>query len=481
MTTGRRPGGWSGVWLGLALVLGCSSSDGGKTGGGGQAAGPRPGPEEWNREVVPPSDEEAAAARASCGYRAGALAAETQGASFPMGDDIPIDHMVVVMMENRSFDHYFQKLPEYGQPDVDVAPADFSNLDRDGNPTPIFHQEAYCFVDTNHGYGGTHTQVNGGLMDGFVTTNEGNHEMPAMGNLEMFHGRRAMGYYDETDIPFYYWLANEFSVADRYFSSLPGPTLPNRMYLYAATSYGKVHNSLPGPMDLIVDYLDAREIEWKIYAEASPAIAIFVSRGSELFDRVVPIEQYYEDAAAGTLPPFAFVDPGLGIGTGSYDNDDEHPPALAQIGQRFVADVVKALTESPLWSRSALMLTYDEHGGLYDHVEPPPACVPDDVAPETEPGDPEKPFDRLGIRVPLIVVSPFAKKHHVSHEIYDHTSILKLVEARWVMPALTHRDANALAPWDMFDFDDPPHLDPPAVSLPPIPDVELEACGAVFE
>ena len=372
-------------------------------------------------------------------------------------------------MENRSFDHYFQRLPEYGQPDVEVAPDGYSNQDTDGNDIPMFHQEAYCFVDTNHGYGGTHRQINGGAMDGFVTTNEGAGEMPAMGNLEMFHGRRALGYYDDGDLPFYYWLASEFSIADHYFSSMPGPTLPNRMFLYAATSYGKVHNSLPGPIDLIVDYLDQREIEWKVYASASPGLAIFATKGQELFSHVVPIDEYFEDAANGTLPPFAFVDPAIGIGTGQYDTNDEHPPALAQLGQRFVADVVDALTKSPLWERSALFITYDEHGGVYDHVEPPPACVPDDVPLETKDGDPEKLLDRYGVRVPMMVVSPYAKKHHVSHETYDHTSIVRFIEARWVMPALTRRDANALAPWDMFDFDAAPHLDPPTISLPPIP------------
>jgi phospholipase C len=459
----------------VALLAGCSSSD------EPPVETPRPGPEEWNRDVVAPSDAEAAEARKACAYEAGSLPEETQGKSFPMAEEIPIDHVLVVMMENRSFDHYFQKLPEYGQPDVDVAPDDFANPDTDGNSTPFFHQESYCFVDTNHGFSGTHEQINGGAMDGFVATNEGAGEMPAMGNLEMFHGRRALGYYDDGDLPFYYWLANEFAIGDRYFSSMPGPTLPNRMFLYAATSHGKVHNSLPGPIDIILDYLDQREIEWKVYASASPGVAIFATKGQALFERIVPIEQYFEDAKNGTLPPFAFVDPAIGIGTGQYDTNDEHPPALAQLGQRFVAEVVDALTKSPLWDRSALFVTYDEHGGLFDHVEPPPACVPDDVPLETEPGDPDKQLDRYGIRVPFIVVSPYAKKHHVGHEIYDHTSILRFIEARWVMPALTRRDANALAPWDMFDFDAPPHLDPPAISLPPIPDDQLEACGQVFE
>src|SRR5690606_12152610 len=177
-------------------------------------------PAEWNREVTPPSDAEADAARLACAYGPGDLPAETHGASAPKGAEIPIDHVGIVMMENRSFDHYFQKLPEYGQPEVEVAPSDFTNPDPDGLPIGLFHEKGYCFVDTAHGHRATLDQINGGGMDGFVTTNEGNHEQPVGGSLEMVKGDRAMGYYDESDIPFYYWLANEFAIGDRYFSSI---------------------------------------------------------------------------------------------------------------------------------------------------------------------------------------------------------------------------------------------------------------------
>src|SRR5262245_13868669 len=137
-----------------------------------------PGPAEWNREVTPPDDATAEQQRKACGYAAGALPAETQGASFPNGDDIPIDHILIVMMENRSVDHYFQKLPEYGQPDLEVAPAQFTNPDPGGQPVGIFHEQNYCFVDTAHGWEASHLQVNDGAMDGFILTNEMNHEQP---------------------------------------------------------------------------------------------------------------------------------------------------------------------------------------------------------------------------------------------------------------------------------------------------------------
>jgi phospholipase C len=439
-----------------------------------------PGPAEWNRVVVPPSDDTARQNRASCSYKKGALPAETQGASYPMGTQIPIDHILVIMMENRSFDHYFQKLPEYGQPGVDVAKSDFSNPDPDGKPVTIFRDTQYCFVDTAHGWNPVHKQVNDGKMDGFVTTSESNHEAPAGGTLEMLAGDRAMGYYDHTDLPFYYWLANTFAIGDRYFCSLQGPTYPNRMYLYAASSLGLTGNTLP-PQNatLILDYLDQRKIDWRIYRAGTPGISAFVKHlqryGEE--GRLHSMGEYFADAKNGTLPQFAFVDPNIGLSTGKWDTNDEHPPAMAQFGERFVADVVDALTKSPNWSRSALFVTYDEHGGLYDHVVPPKACPPD----ELEPKDSKEKFDEYGIRVPFLVVSPYAKKHHVSHEVYDHTSIVRFIEARFVMPALTHRDANALAPFDMFDFKNPPHLEPPKVTLPPaIPTAKSDACRKIF-
>lgn len=439
-----------------------------------------PGPEEWNRAVVPPSDGEAEGKRLACEYQAGSLPAETQGASRLNGTDIPIDHVLIVMMENRSVDHYFQKLPEYGQPDIDVAAVTFTNPDPGGMPVAPFHESSYCFVDTAHGWTDSHLQVNGGAMDGFVTTNEGHHEIPVNGTMEMLSGTRGMGYYDQTDLPFYYWLADTFAIGDKYFASVLGPTWPNRMYLFAATSYGLAENTLTDADTTIQDFLQLRAVDWRLYVSTTSTYGFFLNKYLEAQSsgRIVPIDQYFVDAQNGTLPSVAFVEPG--VGREGFDQNDEHPPAIMQIGQEWAARVIDALTRSPQWARSALFLTYDEHGGLYDHVVPPPACPPDDLHVET--GDGANPvFDTYGIRVPFIVVSPYAKKHHVSHRVYDHTSILRFIEARFVMPALTGRDANAEAPWDMFDFSSPAHLTPPAVTVPPIDQAKVDACRAIFE
>jgi phospholipase C len=163
---------------------------------------------------------------------------------------------------------------------------------------------------------------------------------------------------------------------------------------------------------------------------------------------LVPISQYFLDLQSNGLPQVAFIDP-IFLGPTTVEND-EHPPANVQVGQKFVADIVKALVASPYWGDSAFFLTYDEHGGYYDHVPPPPACHPDGIpplGPPNEPGD----FDRLGIRVPFVVVSAFSKRHFVSHRVYDHTSILRFIETRFDLPALTARDANADR-CSLFDF-----------------------------
>jgi len=457
-------------------AVGCSSDDGETS----QPEPSLPGPEEWNRDVTAPPDDEAESKRLACAYEAGSLPEETQGASHPNGDEIPIDHVLIVMMENRSFDHYFQKLPEYGQPDVDVAPEDFENPDPDGNPVGIFHDESYCFVDTAHGYTPSHRQVNGGAMDGFVITNEGNHELPAGGTLDMLSGSRAMGWYDETDLPFYYWLASEFSIADRYFASVLGPTWPNRMYLFAATSYGLSNNTLVDATNTIQDYLDLREVSWKLYSSTTATYGMFLNKYGPAVQegKIVGSDEYFSDLDNGTLPQVAFVEPG--VGREAFDANDEHPPAVMQLGQEFVAQVIDALAQSSYWDKSALFLTYDEHGGTYDHVVPPDACAPDDLAEPLDDGSTPT-FANYGIRVPFMVISPYAKKHFVSHRTYDHTSILRFVEARFVMPALTGRDANAEAPWDMFDFDDPPHLTPPAVNMPPVDEDVMASCAAIFD
>ena len=460
------------LFLSLSFVAACSSKV-------------LPGPTEWNRSVVAPADQDAQTQRTACGYKAGSLPAETQGKSYPMGSQIPIDHIVVIMMENRSFDHYFQKLPENGQPDAEVAPAGFTNPDLDGNPVAPYHDEQQCFVDTAHGWSAVHDEINGGKMDGFFRANDGTHEMPMGGSLELLSGKRGMTYYEPADLPFMYWAANEYAIADHYHCSVPGPTWPNRMYLYGATSRGKTSNEFVMNNDnTIFDILEKRQVNWTIYYHRLPGLGVFVDRYTYYLgadDGPARIKMFntdfFADVAAGKLPEVAFLDPD--IGHEAPGQNDEHPPAVMHVGQKWLASIVDAIAKGPNWSSTAIFITYDEHGGLYDHVVPPAACPPDDYAPELAAGDAQGKFDQLGPRVPMIVISPYAKKKYVGHHVYDHTSIVRFIEARFTMPAMTARDANAEAPWDLFDFDKIPNKTPPSsVPMPTVDDAKIAACVA---
>jgi phospholipase C len=414
--------------------------------------------------------------RSSCAFQAGATPVDTLGTC--AGVKNPIEHIVVIMQENRSFDHYFGHLPGHGQNDVDVATGGTSNPPSsdggaDGGAVAWYHEQRYCVEDTDHGWVASHRQYNGGKNDGFAITNSSNSDPT---------GHRGLGYYDQTDLPFYYDLISTFATSDRYFCSVLGPTYPNRMYLYAGSSFGIVTTDTnvlapPGVPNLFKT-LSEKGIDWKEYKSQIAATLIFPDFATDQAQasHFVDIAEFASDAAAGTLPAVAFIDPTF-LGDSTKEND-EHPPANIQLGQAWVYDQVHALMTSPEWKSSALFITYDEHGGLYDHVPPPEACAPDDTAPRLNPelGG----FDRLGFRVPLIAVSPYVKRHFVSHEVHSHTSILRFIEAKFGLPALTNRDANSDALFDLFDFDSAPDLTIPALARPPVDDGHAGSCAKDF-
>ncbi len=179
-------------------------------------------------------------------------------------------------------------------------------------------------------------------------------------------------------------------------------------------------------------------------------------------DKAVHVSQFFTDAASGSLPAFSLVDP--------YTNYSEEDGDIT-VGEAYAALVVDAVLKGPAWSKTALIWVYDEHGGWYDHVPPRPAVKPDNVPPDLLAGDLPGAYDYTGFRVPCCVVSPWAKKGYVSHQTFDHTSILKLVETKWNLPALTYRDANAANMLDFFDFTAarPPFAEPPVLRAPKNP------------
>ena len=419
-------------------------------------------------------DDAAQAARTACTFKAGDPAGISVAKDAKLGKQIPIDTIVVLMMENRSFDHLFSNLPATGQTDVDVRPDSASNPDSQGMAVPVHHLDTLCFNDTNHEWSGSHREFDNGMNDGFVVANE---NFSGGGS----DGSRAMGFYTDAEIPFLYAAANAFAISDRYFCSVLGPTFTNREFLYAGTSYGYTFNQLlSAPENNMMEVLEAAKIDWQDYYESLPGTAIFLDTYTKyLNDHYSLQSEFFTAAAAGKLPPVVFLDPNLND-AGTL-HDDDHPPGDPQEGDAFLAKVTAAVTSSPQWSHLALIITFDENGGLYDHVAPPKACPPDAIAPILQDNDMTAgAFDQLGFRVPLIVVSPYAKPHYVSHHVYDHTSILRFIEARFELGALTARDANADPLFDLFDFGKAALEKAPSLPTPTVDQQKLNDCAAEF-
>ncbi len=447
-----------------------------------------PTPPDWDRTVTRPDDPTAQTNRASCTYQRGALPAETLGSSTPIDKDIPIDTVVVLMLENHSFDNYFGQLGKFlNRTDIESPPANASNPDATQTPVPYTHAPHKCDFDPDHSWSGTHKEWDNGAMDGFVVANDANPaSLPAGDDPSLASGNRVMTYYDQTDLPFYYAIAQNFATADHYHAPVLGPTWPNRMYLYAATSFGLTFNTFPDISSYtfpdkdasILDELVKRHVDWWIYRESVAAAEMIYNIG--VINRWGPaplktFDDFFADAAAGKLPPMSFLDPNFAK-EGST-GDDEHPPGDVQVGQAMSAKLIKAVFASPQWAHIAFFITWDEHGGYYDHFPPPPACNPDDLTPILDTGDTTQgTFDREGVRVPLLLISPYAKKGYVGHTTYDHASITRFIEAKFKIPALTRRDANADPMMDLFDFSSPQNLTPPSIPDPPVDANEQAYC-----
>jgi phospholipase C len=266
-----------------------------------------------------------------------------------------------------------------------------------------------------------------------------------------------------TDLPFTNSLAITFPVADRYFASVLAQTYPNRRYLMAGTSLGLINDTLPEVLPAagtIFDQLNAHDKSWTNYYSSLPTLGIFIGLLTQpaMSSNLAHIDRFYADCASGSPPSFSLVDPDFG-------KESEEDPQDIQYGDGFLSRVVDAVMSGPKWPKTLLVWCYDEQGGYYDHVPPPAAVTPDDIPPDLGTHDVLGRFDRLGFRVPAGVVSPYAKANHVSHTVFDHTSVLKLAETKWNLPALTRRDAAANDLLDMVDFTaSPAFLHPPSLS-----------------
>lgn len=386
--------------------------------------------------------------RQACMFGAGTKATVSLGISDATRKKIPIQHIIVAMKENRSFDHLFGKLGS-GQPASEPIPADFSNLDGDGKAVAPFHLDTTCEqTDPGHQWDDMHAQVNGGKMDGFITNAITSTQTSLPAGATSTDGHFVMGYYDESDIPFYYFLAKTYALADRHFPSVRSGTWANRDYLYCGTSDG-VKNTLtdgiPGAsVQTIFDKMDAQQVTWAAYADDGPlSLAL---EWPLTHPGVHPVQDLLDGLASGDLPSVSFVDGRL-FGTADHPEEDDHPPADVQVGEAWLKKLYDATVASPLWDKTAILFTFDEAGGFADHVPPPEKSC---IARPNNPKDAD--FFELGVRVPLIAISPWARRHTVSHVQHEHTSITRFIELVFDLPAMTARDANSDALLDMFDF-----------------------------
>ena len=372
------------------------------------------------------------------------------------GDGGPsgITTYVYLMLENRTYDHILgSRALREGKPG-DGLTASMANLDVNGASVASYEapSDALCVLDPPHGWDESHAQWNNGANDGFLKQYQLDH-----GNMPITD---VMAYLTRPMIPVTYALADAYTTCDRWFASVMGPTLPNRAYWHAATSFGlKVNNDVLNmfssvPVPTIYNRLHDRGVDWAYYSGPLAVVSLLGNPGPYQLDVTGKIKrfafysdqpddhngEFFKDAAAGKLPPVVYIDPFFG------ENDD-HPPAHPIMGQALIAAVYRALANSPQWKNCMLVITYDEHGGFFDHVSPP-QTTDDTLAKFGVDG-----FEQMGFRVPALVMGPYAKQGYVSSVPCDHTSALKHLQNAFGLETLNPRmdAANDLS--DCIDMD----------------------------
>lgn len=375
-----------------------------------------------------------------------------------------IQHFVFIMQENRSFDSYFGTYPG-----AEGLPADVCLPDPyGGRCIPPYHDPSPVNYDGPHGWDDARTSINQGRMDGFLRAAYGSgakkgatHPCQLPASCEPGRDpREVMGWHDAREIPNYWNYAHLYVLQDHMFSSIASYTLPNRLYMLSGQSGGHVSQAQARPVTFeikaITDVLTEQGIPWKYYVTTGtrpdPTTgAVIGSAGDRVGapgefsflnplpalrgikedatqrGRLVDTAEFYRDARSGTLPRVSWVIPS--------DPVSEHPPADIRKGMAYVTGLINAVMEGPDWPTTAIFITYDEWGGYYDHLIPPEVDV-----------------NGLGIRVPGLVISPYAKQGYIDHQVYSSTSWLRILEERFDLPPLTARDADAADMLDAFDF-----------------------------
>jgi len=361
----------------------------------------------------------------------------------PNPTNCPIRHVVVVMMENRSFDHLLGWMTNAGGRQAGLTYT--NNQGQVFSTYPLAPDYQGCsYFDPNHSYSGGRVEFNNGACDGWLRAPN--------------NDRFAIGYYTANDLPFLAPAATNWTVCANYFSSILAETYPNRIYQHAAQT-DRIENTLDlCTLPTIWDRLADAGLSARYYFSDLPMLALWGVK-------YVPISRligsFFDDCAAGTLPNVCFVEPqffNAALGT----SNDDHPHADIRNGEAFLNRVYQAIISSPNWSNTVLVINFDEWGGFFEHVPPPTAVIPPaDLAAGNQDG-------RLGFRVPCIVISPWARRAYVAPEIYEHSSILRMIEWRWNLPVLTVRDQTAQNLAQLLDFSQTNYF-APQFAMPPGP------------
>jgi len=350
--------------------------------------------------------------------------------SLPQPARSGIEHVVVLMMENRSFDHFLGWLP-----DANGKQAGLSYPDRAGHLQPTHHlapdYQGCGFNDPDHSFEGGRVEYDNGRCDGWLRA----------GTNDVY----SIGYYTQPDLAFLGQIAPRYATPDHYFAAILGPTFPNRIYQHAGQTDRLSNTFTPSTLPTIWDRLAAAGISRKYYFGDIPFLALW---GAKYLPISHPYAEFLADAAAGTLPAVSYVD-GEFLGELTGTGNDDHPHVDIRRGEHFMDQVYKAVTTGPGWKNTVLVINFDEWGGFFDHVPPTPG--------------PTTPAERAlgytdglrGFRVPCLVISPWSQGHRVPHAVYDHTSVLKMIEWRYGLAPLAVRDAAARNLAEVLDFAHP--------------------------
>jgi phospholipase C len=381
----------------------------------------------------------ASASAASAAFGNLSFAAKKTG--LPSPDSSGIEHVIVLMMENRSLDHIMGWLPG-----VNGVQAGLTYYDANGAAFSTHalapDYQGCSHPDPDHSWEGGRVCFDDGLCDGWLRAGQ--------------NDDYAIGYYTAQDLPFLSGAAPAWTACSRYFAAIMASTWPNRIYQHAGVTDRLDNSQYPSTLPTIWDRLLAKGISARYYFSDFPFLGIW---GPKYLPIMRTVDDFIADAAAGTLPAVYYVDPSFN-GEDSGTSNDDHPHADIRAGETFMNRIYEAVVASPNFASTVFVINFDEWGGFFDHVAP-------DTAPDVDPR-----YQLRGFRVPCLLISPFARRGAIAHEIYDHTSILKMIEWRWGLDPLSRRDARANNLANALDFTrfdlSAPHFS--------VPDVVSVAC-----